>query len=220
MFLISKNWYDLLKDEFEKPYYKQLNDFLTKEYASKTIYPVPEKVFNSINHIKYDDVKAVIIGQDPYHEPHQAHGLSFSVENGVQLPPSLKNIFKEIQAEYGYQNTNGNLTSWVKQGVLLLNAVLTVEKGKANSHKDKGWENITQKIISLLNARNKPVVFLLWGASAQKIGKIITNPNHCILKSVHPSPLSAYGGFFGCGHFKKANEFLKSIGQTEIDWRT
>ncbi|MGN1212441.1 MAG: uracil-DNA glycosylase [Christensenellales bacterium] len=220
MFLISKNWYELLLDEFEKPYYKNLDAFLTKEYATKTIYPVPEKVFNSINHLKYEDVKVVILGQDPYHEPNQAHGFAFSVENGVELPPSLKNIFKEIQAEYGFLNTNGNLTNWVKQGVLLLNSVLTVEKGRANSHKDKGWENITQKIVELLNSRNTPIVFLLWGASAQKIGKNITNPIHKIFSCAHPSPLSAYNGFFGCGHFKKTNEFLKSLGKTEIDWRT
>ena len=220
MFCITNNWYQLLKDEFEKPYFKKLTDFLDKEYATKTIYPKPENVFNSINRVKYEDVKVVIIGQDPYHEPNQAHGLSFSVENDVQLPPSLQNIFKEIQNEYGFLNKNGNLLAWAKQGVLLLNSVLTVEKGKANSHKGLGWENVTGKIIQLLNKREKPIVFLLWGASAQKIGQNITNPNHLILKTVHPSPLSAYGGFFGCGHFKKTNEFLKQHNMTEIDWRT
>ena len=220
MFLISKTWFELLKDEFEKPYYKKLEGFLEKEYTTKTIYPAPEKVFNSINHIKYEDVKVVILGQDPYHEPNQAHGLAFSVENGVELPPSLKNIFKEINAEYGYLNKNGNLTNWVKQGVLLLNSVLTVQKSKANSHKGMGWENITTKIISLLNKRNTPIVFLLWGASAQKIGQIITNPIHKKLSCAHPSPLSAYNGFLGCGHFKKTNDFLKSINQKEIDWHT
>src|SRR5574344_288099 len=202
MFLISQNWYDLLKDEFEKPYYKKLDEFLEKEYSTKTIYPKAENVFNSINHIKYYDVKVVIIGQDPYHEPNQAHGLAFSVENGVELPPSLVNIFKEIKNEYGFQNTNGNLLCWEKKGVLLLNSVLTVERGKANSHKGLGWENLTQKIVSWLNDRESPVVFLLWGASAQKIGEIITNKNHLVLKSAHPSPLSAYNGFFGNGHFK------------------
>ncbi len=220
MFTITNNWYELLKDEFEKPYYKTLSNFLEMEYQTKIIYPKPENVFNSINCVKYRDVKVVIIGQDPYHEPNQAHGLAFSVENGVELPPSLVNIFKEIKNEYGFQNTNGNLLNWEKQGVLLLNSVLTVEKGKANSHKGKGWENITKKIISLLNDRKEPIVFLLWGRSAQEIGEIVTNPWHLKLKSVHPSPLSAYGGFFGCDHFKKANQFLKQNGQAEIDWRT
>lgn len=220
MFCISQNWFNLLKDEFEKDYYKKLSLFLENEYRTKTIYPKPENVFNSINHVKFDDVKVVIIGQDPYHEPGQAHGLSFSVENGVELPPSLVNIFKEIQNEYGFKNTNGNLTCWANQGVLLLNSVLTVEKGRANSHKDKGWENITKKIISLLNERKEPIVFLLWGRSAQNIGELVTNPWHLKLKSVHPSPLSAYAGFFGCNHFKLANEFLKNQGKKEIDWHT
>lgn len=220
MFCITKNWYELLKEEFEKPYYEKLSQFLESEYATKTIYPKPEYVFNSINNVKYNDVKVVIIGQDPYHEPNQAHGLAFSVENDVKLPPSLVNIFKEIHNEYGYQNTNGNLLNWAKQGVLLINSVLTVERAKANSHKGMGWENITQKIIELLNKRQSPMVFMLWGASAQKIGSAITNPSHLVLKSVHPSPLSAYNGFFGCGHFKKANEFLEKLNLKPIDWRT
>ena len=220
MFAIAQNWFDLLKDEFEKPYYQKLSNFLEKEYATKTIYPVPEKVFNSINHVKFNDVKVVIIGQDPYHEPNQAHGLCFSVENGVANPPSLVNIFKEIKNEYGFQNINGNLSFWANQGVLLLNSVLTVERGRANSHKGMGWENITQKIVDLLNDREKPVVFLLWGASAQKIGQNINAQKHLVLKSAHPSPLSAFNGFFGNGHFKKTNEFLRHIGEKEIDWRT
>ena len=220
MFCITQNWYELLKDEFEKDYYKKLELFLEKEYRTKTIYPKPENVFNSINRVKFNDVKVVIIGQDPYHEPNQAHGLSFSVENGIELPPSLVNIFKEIKNEYGFQNTNGNLLCWAKQGVLLLNSVLTVERGKANSHKGMGWEYLTQRIIDLLNKRSEPIVFMLWGASAQKVGANIDTSKHLVLKSVHPSPLSAYNGFFGCGHFKKANEFLKKCGKTEIDWRT
>ena len=220
MFCIANNWYNLLKDEFEKPYYIKLSNFLEHEYQTKIVFPKPENVFNSINHVKYDDVKVVIIGQDPYHEPGQAHGLAFSVESGVELPPSLVNIFKEINSEYGFQNTNGNLINWEKQGVLLLNSVLTVEKGRANSHKGMGWENLTKKIISLLNDRQDPIVFLLWGRSAQSIGEIVTNPWHLKLLSAHPSPLSAYAGFFGCCHFKKANEFLKEHGKTEIDWRT
>lgn len=220
MLYITKNWYELLKPELEKPSFQQFLGFLDRQYQTKTIYPKPENIFNSINHIKYDDVKVVIIGQDPYHEPNQAHGLAFSVENGVELPPSLVNIFKEIKAEFGFQNTNGNLMKWEQQGVLLLNSVLTVERGKANSHKGLGWEAVTQKIVSLLNQRQKPIVFLLWGASAQKVGEVVTNPNHFVLKCAHPSPLSAYNGFFGCGHFKKANEFLEKNGETPIDWRT
>ena len=220
MFCITQNWYDLLKDEFAKPYYQNLSNFLEKEYATKTIYPKPENVFASINHTKYDDVKVVIIGQDPYHEPNQAHGLAFSVENGVQLPPSLVNIFKEIKDEFGFQNTNGNLMMWEKQGVLLLNSVLTVQKGVANSHKGMGWENLTSKIIDLLAHRQKPIVFLLCCSSAQKIGQVVTEPQHLVLKCAHPSPLSAYNGFFGCGHFKKANDFLIQNGQTPIDWHT
>ena len=220
MFYITQNWYELLKEEFEKPYFKNLCNFLGREYLTKVIYPKPENVFNSINRVKYSDVKVVIIGQDPYHEPNQAHGLCFSVENDIKLPPSLVNIFKEIKNEYGYQNTNGNLLAWAKQGVLLLNSVLTVEKGKANSHKGMGWENITQKIIDLLNMREEPIVFLLWGSSAQRIGSKIDTSKHLVLKAAHPSPLSAFNGFFGCGHFKKTNEFLKSIGKTEIDWHT
>lgn len=220
MFYITQNWYELLKEEFEKPYFQKLCNFLEREYSTKTIYPKPENVFNSINRVKYSDVKVVIIGQDPYHEPNQAHGLCFSVENDVKLPPSLVNIFKEIKNEYGFQNTNGNLLSWAKQGVLLLNSVLTVEKGRANSHKNMGWENITQKIIDLLNMRKDPVVFLLWGASAKKIGSNINSSKHLVLKSAHPSPLSAFNGFFGCNHFIKTNEFLKSTGKKEIDWHT
>lgn len=220
MWPITKNWYEHLKDEFQKPYFKKISDFLNTEYQTKTIYLKNENVFNSLNYVKYEDVKVVIIGQDPYHEPNQAHGLSFSVENDVKLPPSLVNIFKEIKEEYGYQNVNGNLKNWAKQGVLLLNSVLTVEKGKANSHKDIGWQNFTQSIIKLLNKRESPIVFILWGAYAKKLGEFITNKNHLILTSAHPSPLSAYNGFFGCGHFKKANEFLLKHGKAEIDWRT
>lgn len=220
MLYITNNWYNLLKEEFDKDYFKKLNSFLEAEYKTHTIYPKPELIFNSINHIKYEDVKVVIIGQDPYHEPNQAHGLAFSVENGVQLPPSLVNIFKEINNEYGFLNTNGNLTHWEEQGVLLLNSVLTVRRGVANSHKGMGWENITQKIVNLLNQRQKPVAFLLWGACAQKIGANIDTSRHLVLKCAHPSPLSAYNGFFGCGHFKKVNQFLKQNGEAEIDWRT
>lgn len=217
MFLIQKDWYELLKEEFEKPYCKKLSIFLENEYNTKTIYPKTEKVFNAINHIKPENIKVVILGQDPYHEPNQAHGLAFSVENDI-LPPSLKNIYKEIEKETGIKNQKGNLTNWVKQGVLLLNTVLTVEKGKANSHKNMGWENITNKIIEIVNQDCSPKVFLLWGAQAQKVKSIITNPNHLVLCCAHPSPLSAFNGFFGCNHFVKANEFLAKNGLKPIDW--
>ena len=220
MFVIRKSWWEKLKPEFEKDYYKNLENFLMKEYAQKTIYPTPENVFNSINQVPLEKVKVVIIGQDPYHEPKQAHGLCFSVENGVELPPSLKNIFKEIEAELGIKNTNGNLIKWAKQGVLLLNTVLTVEKGRANSHKNMGWENITRKIIQLVNEQNSPIVFLLWGSQAQAFSDLLNNPNHLVLKCAHPSPLSAYNGFFGCNHFIKANEFLKQHGVEPIDFST
>lgn len=220
MIKITQNWYELLKEEFEKPYFINLQKFLDEEYKNFTIYPKVENIFNALNKVKYNDVKVVIIGQDPYHEPGQAHGLSFSVEEGVKLPPSLQNIYKEINSDLGFPiSKSGNLTCWAKQGVLLLNTVLTVRKGQANSHQNKGWENLTSKIIELLNNREKPIVFMLWGNSAKKIGVKITNTNHLILNSAHPSPLSAYNGFFGCKHFSKANDFLKSQGIKEIDWK-
>ncbi len=220
MFLIRKSWYEKLADEFEKPYYKKLESFLDNEYKTKTIYPKAENVFNSINQVPLEKIRVVIIGQDPYHEPNQAHGLSFSVENGVMLPPSLKNIFKEIEAETGIVNKSGNLIKWAKQGVLLLNTVLTVERGKANSHKGMGWENITTKIIKIINEQNTPIVFLLWGSQAQSFAKYLNNPHHLVLKCAHPSPLSAFNGFFGCNHFVKANEFLTSHNVQPIDWST
>ncbi len=218
MFKIKREWYELLKDEFEKPYYKNLSNFLEKEYAEKTIYPKPENVFNALNYCSKDDLKVVIIGQDPYHEPNQAHGLSFSVEQGVQYPPSLQNIFKELKKELDVTVETGNLSQWAKQGVLLLNTVLTVERGKANSHKGKGWENFTTRIISEINKIDRPIVFLLWGNSAQSFIKYLNNPKHLILKSAHPSPLSAYNGFFGNNHFILANEFLRKNNIKEIDW--
>ena len=220
MFLIRKSWYEKLADEFEKPYYKKLESFLDNEYKTKTIDPKAENVFNSINQVPLEKIRVVIIGQDPYHEPNQAHGLSFSVENGVMLPPSLKNIFKEIEAETGVVNKSGNLIKWAKQGVLLLNTVLTVERGKANSHKNMGWENITTKIIQIINEQNTPIVFLLWGSQAQSFAKYLNNPNHIVLKCAHPSPLSAFNGFFGCNHFVKANEFLTRHNVQPIDWST
>ena len=209
MLKLTQNWFELLKPEFEKDYFKNLQKFLDKEYSSYTIYPKIENVFNALNLTKFCDVKVVILGQDPYHEPGQAHGLAFSVESGA-LPPSLQNIFKEIKDDLNITMTpnNGNLTPWAKQGVLLLNTVLTVRRGQANSHKNMGWEIFTSKIIELLNARETPIVFLLWGGQAKKIGEKITNKNHFVLSCSHPSPLSAYNGFFGCKHFSKANKFL------------
>ena len=218
MFKIKKDWYELLKDEFEKPYYKNLTSFLEKEYAEKIIYPKPENVFNALNYCSIESIKVVIIGQDPYHEPNQAHGLCFSVEQGVNYPPSLKNIFKELKAEMNVTIETGNLTSWAKQGVLLLNTVLTVEKSKANSHKGKGWEIFTTRIIQEINKINRPIVFILWGASAQSFTKYLDNPNFLILKSVHPSPLSAYNGFFGNNHFIKTNQFLSQHNIAPIDF--
>lgn len=218
MFRIKRDWYELLKDEFEKPYFKELTDFLEREYNEKTIYPKPENVFNSLNYCSLDNIKVVIIGQDPYHEPNQAHGLCFSVEQGVSYPPSLKNIFKELQSELDVKIETGNLTAWARQGVLLLNTVLTVEKGKANSHKNKGWENFTIRVIKEINKLEKPIVFILWGASAQSFSQYLNNPRFLILKSVHPSPLSAYNGFFGNNHFIKTNEFLKSHNIEQINW--
>lgn len=219
MFLIKKNWYELLVEEFNKPYYKNLVSYLEKEYNTNTVYPKPENVFSALNFVSYENVNVVIIGQDPYHEPNQAHGLCFSVEQG-ELPPSLKNIFKEIKTEYGIENTSGNLSNWAKQGVLLLNTVLTVRKGYANSHKNKGWEEFTTQIVKLLNKKKEPVVFILWGNMAQKLSQFIDEKKHLVLRSAHPSPLSAFNGFFGCGHFVKTNEFLKNHNKKEIDWHT
>ena len=220
MVQFNNSWDILLKDEFQKPYYLNLRKFLVQEYKTQTIYPHMNNIFNALKYTDYKDVKVVILGQDPYHQPNQAHGLCFSVQKGVNPPPSLQNMYKEIHAEYGYPiPPHGELTYWAKQGVLMMNTVLTVREGQPNSHKGMGWEIFTDNVISLLNQRPEPMVFLLWGANARAKTKIITNPNHLVLQSAHPSPLSAYNGFFGNGHFKKSNEFLKSRGLTEIDWR-
>ncbi len=220
MVQFNNSWDILLKDEFTKPYYLNLRKFLVEEYKTKTIYPHMNNIFNALKYTDYKDVKVVILGQDPYHQPNQAHGLCFSVQKGVKAPPSLQNMYKEIHAEYGYPiPEHGELTYWAQQGVLMMNAVLTVRESQPNSHKGMGWEIFTDNVISLLNQRPEPMVFLLWGANARAKTKIITNPNHLVLESAHPSPLSAYNGFFGNGHFKKANEFLRSKGMTEIDWR-
>jgi len=221
MLIIKKNWYDKLKHVFESEKYKNLEIWLNNEYKTKTIYPSPDKVFNALNLVKFDDVKVVIIGQDPYHNPKQAHGLSFSVEEDVNIPPSLQNIYKELASDLNcYIPNNGNLTKWAKQGVLLLNSVLTVEQNKPNSHKNRGWEIVTSEIINLLNKRESSVVFLLWGSNAKSIGKNIDTNKHYVLTAVHPSPLSAnQGGWFGCKHFSKTNEILKKINKTTIDWQ-
>ena len=216
---IGNEWDELLGGEFQKEYYKKLRAFLAKEYKTRTIYPDMYDIFNALKFTSYSDVKVVVIGQDPYHGPGQAHGLSFSVKKGIEAPPSLKNIFKEIHSELGTElPSHGELTSWAKQGVLLLNAVLTVRAGEANSHKNMGWEIFTDRVIELLNQSERPMAFLLWGANARQKKKLITNPKHRIFESAHPSPLSAYNGFFGCGHFVGANEFLKSVGSTPIEW--
>lgn len=216
----ENEWDELLKDEFEKEYYLQLRQKLINEYKTQRIYPGMYDIFNAMKLTSYNDVKCVIIGQDPYHGEGQAHGLSFSVRKGIVPPPSLVNIFKEIRDDVGINNLgkHGELTKWAKDGVLLLNSVLTVRANQARSHHGLGWENFTTDVIKLLDKREKPMVFMLWGADAKSKQMFINNPNHLILKSAHPSPLSAYNGFFGCRHFSKANEFLKANGMDEIDW--
>lgn len=216
----GNEWDTLLAEEFQKDYYLQLRAFLKREYATKTIYPNMYHIFNALQLTSYSDVKAVILGQDPYHGPGQAHGLCFSVQKGIQPPPSLQNIFKEQQDDLGIPiPQTGDLTPWTKQGVLLLNTVLTVQQGMPNSHKNKGWEIFTDRVITLLNKREAPMVFLLWGANAGAKSSLLTNPRHLVLKTVHPSPLSAHRGWFGCRHFSKANAFLQQHGVPPIDWR-
>ena len=220
MFPITKNWYKLLENEFNSEKYLKFSEWLNDEYITQTIYPKPENVFNALNIVPYDKVKIVIIGQDPYHGVNQAHGLSFSVEKDVNIPPSLRNIYKELESDLNcYIPNNGNLTKWAKQGVLLLNSVLTVRAGNPNSHKGKGWEQITSKVVELLNNREEPVIFMLWGGNAKALCKNI-NPRHLVLNAVHPSPMSAnQGGWFGCKHFSQANEFLIKNNKTPIDWQ-
>ncbi len=217
---IGNSWDDILKDEFEKQYYKDIREFLKKEYTTKTVFPSMYDIFNALKYTPYEDVKAVILGQDPYHGIGQAHGLSFSVKKGITPPPSLKNIYKEIENDLNIEmdKTNGELTSWANQGVLMLNASLTVLKGQPNSHSKIGWEKLTDSIIEKLNYKDTPVVYLLWGRNAQMKENLITNKNHLILKCAHPSPYSANNGFFGCKHFSKTNEFLKNNGLVEINW--
>ena len=220
MVKLGNDWDEILKDEFEKPYYKELRQFLKKEYSSGTVYPDMHDIFNALKASSFKDTKVVILGQDPYHEPNQAHGLCFSVLKGVPAPPSLQNIYKELADDIGFKiPSHGQLTKWAEQGVLMLNTVLTVRRGQANSHKGMGWEQFTDRVISELNKKDTPVIFFLWGSPAKTKAQIINNPLHIKLTCVHPSPLSAYRGFFGCKHFSKTNELLIKNGLTPIDWQ-
>ncbi|WP_294156056.1 uracil-DNA glycosylase [uncultured Clostridium sp.] len=218
--ILKNDWKNYLSDEFKKDYYKNLKEFLIHEYNSKVIYPNMYDLFNALHFTSYADTKVVILGQDPYHGPNQAHGLSFSVNPGVRIPPSLVNIYKELHTDLNcYIPNNGYLKKWADQGVLLLNTVLTVRAGEANSHKNKGWEEFTTKVIKILNEKETPVVFILWGNNAISKETLITNSKHLIIKSVHPSPLSASRGFFGSRPFSKTNDFLISTNQKPIDWQ-
>lgn len=215
----STSWKNALSETLQSQWFEELKDFVEKEYSEKTIYPPEDKIFNALELTPLDKVKAVIIGQDPYHTPKAAMGLCFSVPEGCKIPPSLVNIYKAMKADLGCEPPNhGCLQKWAENGVLLLNTVLTVEQGKANSHKNKGWEKFTDEIMRILNKQDRPIVFLLWGSPAQKKAELLDNPKHLLLKTVHPSPLSAYRGFFECGHFSKTNEFLKANGVDGIDW--
>ena len=216
---IRNDWAKVLAPEYNKPYYRKLFDFIGKEYSTHTIYPPGDDIFNAFHLTPLKDVKCVIIGQDPYHGPGQAHGLSFSVQDNVKIPPSLQNIYKELYSDLGIPPKNtGNLTGWAKEGVLLLNSTLTVEKDKANSHQGLGWQYFTDYVIKVLNLSEKPIVFILWGNFARSKKSLITNPKHLILESPHPSPFSAYNGFFGSKPFSKTNDFLIKNNIKPIDW--
>lgn len=216
---IGNDWDERLKGEFNKEYYQKLRQFLIREYSQYPVFPDMHDLFNALKYTSFADTKVVILGQDPYHGVGQAHGLCFSVKKGVQPPPSLQNIFKELQDDVGIPRPpHGELTCWAEEGVLLLNTVLTVRAHEPNSHRGRGWEILTDRIITELNQKQTPVVFLLWGANARSKKKLILSPRHVILETVHPSPLSAYNGFFGCKHFSKANAILEKSGQTPIDW--
>ncbi len=220
MVKFGNDWDEVLSGEFDKEYYLRLREFLKREYSQHLIYPDMYDIFNAMKYTSYGDTKVVILGQDPYHEPGQAHGLAFSVSKGVEVPPSLQNIYKELHDDLGCTiPDHGFLIDWAKQGVLLLNAVLTVQAHRANSHKGKGWEQLTDTIIRKLNDKKEPVVFILWGANARSKKQFITNPHHLIIESVHPSPLSAYNGFFGSKPFSRTNDFLMKNGMKPIDWQ-
>lgn len=218
--MINNDWLAAVSNEFKKPYYKDLYNFVKKEYDEVVVYPPAEDIFNAFHFTPLSEVKVVILGQDPYHNEHQAHGLSFSVLPGNDIPPSLQNIYKELHDDLGcYIPNNGYLKKWADQGVLLLNTVLTVRAHQANSHQGMGWEKFTDAVIEAVNAQDRPIVFLLWGAPAGRKAKMLNNNKHLVLTAPHPSPLSAYRGFFGCRHFSKTNEFLKNNGLGPIDWQ-
>lgn len=220
MSAISNDWLEPLKPEFSKEYYKDLFSKIKDEYSKYVVYPNADDIFNAFHLTPLEKVKVVIIGQDPYHEPGQAHGLSFSVKPGVDIPPSLQNIYKELQDDIGINiPNNGYLVKWAEEGVLLLNTILTVRAHQAMSHSKIGWNEFTDAAIRIINQQDRPIVFMLWGKPAQSKEMMLNNPNHLILKAPHPSPLSAYRGFFGCKHFSKANEFLVKHGETPIDWQ-
>ncbi len=220
MSMITNDWLEPLSSEFRKGYYSQLYNFVKDEYSKTVVYPPAEDIFNAFHFTPLKDVKVLLLGQDPYHNEHQAHGLSFSVQPGQDIPPSLVNIYKELHDDLGcYIPNNGYLKKWADQGVLLLNTVLTVRAHQANSHQGHGWEQFTDAVIQAVNSQDRPIVYMLWGAPARRKKAMLTNPKHLILEAPHPSPLSAYRGFFGCKHFSKANEFLKASGVEPIDWQ-
>ena len=217
---INGDWYEALKGEFKKPYYRKLYDTVKREYSTYQVFPPADDIFNAFHLTPLSEVKVVILGQDPYHNVNQAHGLCFSVQPTVEIPPSLENIYKELHDDLGCKiPNNGYLVKWAKQGVLLLNTVLTVRAHQANSHQNIGWEQFTDAVIEILDQQDRPMVFLLWGKPAQRKKAMLHNPNHLILEAPHPSPLSAYRGFFGCRHFSKTNQFLEEHGLTPIDWQ-
>ncbi len=218
--MIHNEWFPWLRTEWEQPYFKNLSAFLKVQYQTKEIYPPRVQVFSAFEACDLPDIKVVILGQDPYHEPGQAHGMCFSVNPGIEIPPSLENIYKELQADCGcYYPNNGYLMPWAKQGVFLLNTVMTVERGRANSHQGRGWETFTDHVIQKINDKKEPVAFLLWGRNARSKVSMIDESRHLVLEAAHPSPLSAYRGFFGCRHFSRANAFLKSRGREPINWQ-
>ena len=220
MKMIGNDWDEVIGEEFDKPYYQKLRQFLNEEYSHKTIYPEAKNIYNALRLTPYQETKVVILGQDPYHEKGQAQGLAFSVPKGIQIPPSLVNIYQELHDDLGCTIPNhGQLLSWTRQGVLLLNTSLTVEEHRANSHKGRGWETLTDTIIKKLNEKEEPVVFILWGANARSKKAFITNPKHLVIESPHPSPLSAYNGFFGSRPFSRTNDFLVKNGMAPIDWQ-